>query len=177
MNRLLESISAQRAAANCRTQRAQTVSAAIERRPTHGRTSVLSALPPPRHGKSAAADLVALRRALDTSILSIEGAWTHAHGIRSGAVAVFVRFRAQPGRRRARRGSFAATRRRGAVPCLSGFACDHFHVCLYTYFFASRPIFRRRLAQWFDRDWFLRRGRRQGPGSNPAGASVRSLSS
>ena len=38
----------------------------------HGRTSVLAVLPLPRHSKSAAADLAASHRALDTPILLIE---------------------------------------------------------------------------------------------------------
>ena len=58
----------------------------------HGRTSVLVALPPPRHGESAAADLAASHTGLGGAILLIEGARTHAHGISTGAVAVFRAF-------------------------------------------------------------------------------------
>ena len=64
----------------------------------HTRTTVLAALPLPRHGESAAADLAAAHTGLDGAILLIEGARTHAHGISTGAVAVFRAFqRAQPG--------------------------------------------------------------------------------
>ena len=59
----------------------------------HGRTSVLAALPLPRHEESATADLAASHRALDTPVLSIEGARKHACVISTGAVAVFVGFR------------------------------------------------------------------------------------
>ena len=64
---------------------------------THVRTSVVPALPQLKHAASAAADLVAAHGALDGPGLSIEGARTYAHGIITGAVAVFVRFSA-PGR-------------------------------------------------------------------------------
>ena len=61
------------------------------------------ALPLPRHGGSAAADLAASRTGLDGAILLIEGARTYAHGISTGAVAVFRAFqRAQPGVDRSR---------------------------------------------------------------------------
>lgn len=62
----------------------------------HGRTSVFAALPLPRHAASAAADLVAARRALDGAVLSIEGARTHAHAIGTGDVPVFCAFRHAP---------------------------------------------------------------------------------
>ena len=72
----------------------------------HARASVLVALPLPRHGESAAADLAASHTGLDGAILLIEGARTHAHGISTGAVAVFRAFqRAQPGVDRSRAGA------------------------------------------------------------------------
>jgi hypothetical protein len=55
----------------------------------HGRTSVLAVLSLPRHGESAAADLVALHRALDAPVLPIEGARTRPAAISTGALAVF----------------------------------------------------------------------------------------
>ena len=50
------------------------------------------ALPLPRHRESAAADVAASHRALDGAILLVEGARTNAHGISTGAVAVFRAF-------------------------------------------------------------------------------------
>eukprot|EP01044_Picomonas_judraskeda_P000321 COSAG03_NODE_14_length_22296_cov_10.813128_11_plen_154_part_00 len=62
------------------------------------------ALPLPRHGESAAADLAASHTGLDGAVLLIEGARTRAHGITTGAVAVFRAFqRAQPLADRSRR--------------------------------------------------------------------------
>ena len=58
------------------------------------RTSVLLALPQPRHVASAAADRVAAHSALAGPVLSIEGARTYAPAISTGAVAGFVRFSA-----------------------------------------------------------------------------------
>jgi hypothetical protein len=58
----------------------------------HGRTTVLVALPQPRHAASAAADVLASYTALDGAVLPIEGARTHAHTISMGALVVFVRF-------------------------------------------------------------------------------------
>jgi hypothetical protein len=58
----------------------------------HARTSELVALPLPRHGESAAADLGASYRALSALVLPIEGARTYAPGISTGAVAVFRAF-------------------------------------------------------------------------------------
>ncbi len=63
----------------------------------HGRTSVLVALPLPRHRVSGAADLAALHRALCAPILPIEGARTHAPAISTGALAVFRAFSIQLG--------------------------------------------------------------------------------
>ena len=98
------STSAQQIVASCRSQRARAVPAATARRPLHRCTSVLLPLPLPRHGEPAAADLAASHTGLDGAILSIEGARTHAHGISTGAVAVFRAFqRAQPGVDRSRR--------------------------------------------------------------------------
>ncbi len=67
----------------------------------HRRTTLLAALPQPRHGTSAAAGVVASHRALNGAILPIEGARTHAPAISTGALAVLRAFQhAQPGPRR-----------------------------------------------------------------------------
>ena len=58
----------------------------------HERTTVLAALPQPRHAASAAADAEASRRALRAIDLSIEGARTYAPGISTGSLAVFRAF-------------------------------------------------------------------------------------
>eukprot|EP01043_Picozoa_sp_COSAG02_P082806 COSAG02_NODE_20953_length_808_cov_1.431594_2_plen_74_part_01 len=60
----------------------------------HGRGTVLVALPQPRHGASAVADLVASHAGLCSPVLPNEGARTYAPGISTGAVAVCVRLRA-----------------------------------------------------------------------------------
>ena len=71
----------------------------------------MAALPLPRHGESAAADLAASHTGLDGAILSIEGARTDAHAISTGAVAVLRAFqRALPGVDRSRRRQRAASR-------------------------------------------------------------------
>jgi len=58
------------------------------------------------HAGSTVADPMASHTALNGAILSIEGARTHAHGIITGAVAVFRAFqRAQPGVDRSRAGA------------------------------------------------------------------------
>ena len=85
------SASEQQTTASYHRQRAWALPAAIKRRPTHGRDSVLAAPPPPRHGALGAADPVASNRALGAPVLSIEGARAYAPGISTGAVAVFVR--------------------------------------------------------------------------------------
>jgi hypothetical protein len=64
----------------------------------HGRTTVLVALPQPRHAASAAADVVASHTALTGAVLPIEDARTHAPTISMEALAVFVRF-TRPARR------------------------------------------------------------------------------
>jgi hypothetical protein len=58
----------------------------------HARTSVLAALPLPKHEESAAADLTASYTALGIPVLPMEGARTYAPGISTGAVAVFRAF-------------------------------------------------------------------------------------
>ena len=69
----------------------------------HRRSRVFSALPLPMHAASTVTDPMASRTALGGAVLSIEGARTHAHGISTGAVAVFRAFqRAQPGVDRSR---------------------------------------------------------------------------
>eukprot|EP01043_Picozoa_sp_COSAG02_P105555 COSAG02_NODE_41547_length_393_cov_1.040816_1_plen_68_part_10 len=65
------------------------VPAATEKPLMRCRTSVLPALPLPRHGESAAADLAASHRALSDPILPIEGTRKYACVISTGAVAVF----------------------------------------------------------------------------------------
>ena len=47
----------------------------------HRRTTILAALPQPRHATSAVAGVVASHRALNRAILPIEGARTHASTI------------------------------------------------------------------------------------------------
>ena len=91
---------AQHGVASCQSQRAQPAPATTERRPVHGRSSVLWALPQPQHAASAAADLAAAHEAMGGVVLSIEGARTSAHAISTGAVAVFRAF--QPDRAGAR---------------------------------------------------------------------------
>eukprot|EP01043_Picozoa_sp_COSAG02_P005985 COSAG02_NODE_166_length_31947_cov_34.168617_18_plen_183_part_00 len=71
---------------------AVTHKATTESRQKHARTSVLAALPLPRHGESAAADLAASYTGLRIPVLPIECAWTHASAISMGAVAVFRAF-------------------------------------------------------------------------------------
>ncbi len=69
----------------------------------HRRTTILSALPQPRHATSAGADVAASHIALNGAILPIEGAWTHAPAISTGALTVFRAFQhVQPGPRRVR---------------------------------------------------------------------------
>ena len=80
----------------------------------HRRTTILAALPQPRHATSAVAGVVASHRALNRAILPIEGARTHAPAISTGALAVFRAFQhASPP---------AAAERRGALlqACLPG---------------------------------------------------------
>ncbi len=55
----------------------------------HVRTSVLVVLPLPSHRESAAAVLAASHRPPGTPVLPIDGAWTHASTISTGALAVF----------------------------------------------------------------------------------------
>ena len=64
----------------------------------HRRTSVLVALPLPRHGESAAADLAASHTGLGILFLPIEGVPAHASAISTGAVAVFRACRRAPRR-------------------------------------------------------------------------------
>ena len=86
----------------------------------HSSTSVLVALPLPRHGGSAAAELTASHTDLNGAILSIEGARTHARGISTRAVAVFRAFSASspanaPARRRSRHECRASDQ--SSAPC------------------------------------------------------------
>ena len=81
--------SAQQTAANGENQRAWAATVTSERRPMHGRASVLVALPQPRQAASAAADVVASHRGLRCPVLLIEGVRTHVFTITTGALAVF----------------------------------------------------------------------------------------
>ena len=64
----------------------------------HRRTTILAALPQPRHATSAVADVVASHGALHGPVLLIEGLRTHVSAISTGALAVFRAFQpAQPG--------------------------------------------------------------------------------
>ena len=58
-------------------------------RPMHVRTTVLVALPQPRHAASAVADVVASHKGLRYSVLPIEGVRVHASAISTEALAVF----------------------------------------------------------------------------------------
>ena len=62
----------------------------------HARASVFAALPLPRHAASAGADLATPHTGLRIPVLLIEGVRTHAHGISTGAVAVFRACRPAP---------------------------------------------------------------------------------
>ena len=109
----------------------------------HRRTSVLVALPLPRHGESAAADLAASHTGLGIPVLAIEGVRAHASAISTGAVAVFRAFqRAQPGVDRSRRPPVMSLRSAPdqSAPC---------HVAEVYVHCNSAPwmIFWRRLAQ------------------------------
>ena len=55
------------------------------------------ALPPPRHGESAAADLAASHTGLSIPVLPIEGVPVYASAINTGALTVFTRADAEPG--------------------------------------------------------------------------------
>ena len=68
----------------------------------HAYTCVLVALPLPRHGESATADLAASYAGLNIPFLAIEGVRTHASVISTGALAVFRAFGRPPDRSRAR---------------------------------------------------------------------------
>jgi hypothetical protein len=57
----------------------------------------LVALPPPRHGESAAADLAASHTGLSIPVLPIEGVPVYASAINTGALTVFTRADAEPG--------------------------------------------------------------------------------
>ena len=87
----------------------------------HGRTSVLAALPPPRHGESAAADLGASHTGLCIPVLAIEGVRAHASAISTGALAVFRACRRSPASldRSRRRGCLSASGVRGDPIALS----------------------------------------------------------
>ena len=77
----------------------------------HARTNDFAALPLPRHGALAAADLAARHTAPGGSDLLIEGARTHAPTISMGALPVFLRFSApSPRADRPRRAAPAAPR-------------------------------------------------------------------
>ena len=118
----------------------------MERRPKHGRTRVFVALPRPRHAVSAAADAAASHRPLDTPVLAIEGARTHAPAISTGVAAVSPAFFVQ----------VASDRAPGAV---AGSAGHHsrsfcrFSMCNVLLTFIMLPFWRawltscRRLAQ------------------------------
>jgi len=139
------SISAQQTAASCRRQRARAVTATTESRQKHARTSVLAALPLPRHGESAAADLAASYTGLRIPVLPIECAWTHASAISMGAVAVFRAFSTSSP------APFPAScRARHAEPQRSFTCSQYIHKVIYTYFRRASLASCRRLAQWYE---------------------------
>ena len=84
----------------------------------HRRTSVLVALPLPRHGESAAADLAASHTGLGILFLPIEGVPAHASAISTGAVAVFRACRRRVVRRRARAWLCSLQRALSPIICL-----------------------------------------------------------
>jgi hypothetical protein len=87
----------------------------------HRRTTILAALPQPRHATSAAADVAASHRAVNGAILPINGSRTHACAISTGALAVFRAFQhAQSAWRAIACGCLARLQR--------SFACVHFRV-------------------------------------------------
>jgi hypothetical protein len=86
---MVGSASAQQFTANEEQQRARAVPVTTERRPLHGPTTVLVALPRPRHAASAVADVAASHGALNGPVLLSEGVWTHVSAISTGALAVF----------------------------------------------------------------------------------------
>ncbi len=86
---MVRSASAQQFTANEEQQRARAVPVTTERRPLHGPTTVLVALPRPRHAASAVADVAASHGALNGPVLLIEGVRTHVSAISTGALAVF----------------------------------------------------------------------------------------
>ncbi len=90
---IVGSSSARQNVASYRSQRARAVTATSERRPMHACNSVLAALPQPRHGELAAADLAASHTGLDIPVRPIEVVRTHASAISTGALAVFRAFR------------------------------------------------------------------------------------
>ena len=81
----------------------------------HARTNDFAALPLPRHGALAAADLAARHTAPGGSDLLIEGARTHAPTISMGALPVFVCVSARLARVLIARGAPRAPGTRGAL--------------------------------------------------------------
>ena len=150
------SISAQQTAASCRRQRARAVTATTESRQKHARTSVLAALPLPRHGESAVADLAASYTGLRIPVLPIECAWTHASAISTGAVAVFRAFSTS---------SSAAFAGRSSPAPLRDHLRVHIIQDLHIYYLLRATLAScRRLAQWYDTRVLTRESR----GSSPA---------
>ena len=141
-------IAAQQTAATCHSQQARAVPAAMERRLIHRRTSDLAALPLPRHGESAAADLAASHRDLDDPILSIEGARKYACVISPGAVAVLVRFSVlSPAGRRRRISRFVAVHHQGAPSITHHLRVDMMRKVYIVAVSRASLIFYRRLGQ------------------------------
>ena len=91
---VIGSISAQLLPATRHSQRGRPVPAGSKGRPMHAWASDFAALPLPRRGAQAAADLAAKHTAPGGSDLPIEGARTHAPTISMGALLVFLRFSA-----------------------------------------------------------------------------------
>jgi hypothetical protein len=138
------SISAQQTAASCRRQRARAVTATTESRQKHARTSVLAALPLPRYGESAAADLAASYTGLHIPVLPIECAWTHASAISMGAVAVFRAFSTYSPAAFPRRLHGRARAERSEII----YVFTIYKTLIYTYFRRASLASCRRLAQW-----------------------------
>ena len=153
------SISAQQTAASCRRQRARAVTATTESRQKHARTSVLAALPLPRHGESAVADLAASYTGLRIPVLPIECAWTHASAISMGAVAVFRAFSTSSP------AAFAAwSRSTRASPLRDHLRVHSIQDLQIHYLLRASLASCRRLAKWKDTRVLTRESR----GSSPA---------
>ena len=140
------STSAQQTAANGEHQRAWAVPATTERRPMHARTTVLVALPQPRHAASAVADVVASHAGLCGPVLPIECVRTHASAISTGSLAVFRAFSTPSPAPNSSYAALVASNRTLLTIC----SFREFLVFMYCNHWRAWLTSCRRLAQWFD---------------------------